>query len=129
MVGEGRTRVFSHGPSRWLANTAVVAAITAAAASGCGGDQESTTSDGSTATAAQTTQQADVRTRFDDQVRALLGDRGLDPEVIECSLARLSATVSDRELEAAVQEIKQTGAPPPSMIAAAAEAGQQCAGE
>jgi len=128
VVGEGRASVFSHGPSRWLANTAVVAAITAAA-SGCGGDQESTTFDGSTATAAQTTQQTDLRTRFDDQMRALLGERGLDPGVIECSLARLRATVSDRELEAAVQEIKQTGAPPPSMIAVAAEAGQQCAGE
>jgi hypothetical protein len=62
-------------------------------------------------------------------VRELLTDRGLDPAVIDCSVARLDETVSDAEIEAAADEIKQTGAPPAALIDAATEAGGLCAGE
>ncbi len=62
-------------------------------------------------------------------MRELLTDRELDPAVIDCSVERLNETVSDAEIEAAADEIKQTGAPPAALIDAATEAGAQCAGQ
>jgi hypothetical protein len=92
----------------------------------CGGDDGSSTAGGTTASTGGA-EISQLRQRFDEQIRSLLTRRGLDPDVIDCALARMSETVTDEQIQAAAQEIKQTGAPPTTLITAATLAGEQCA--
>jgi hypothetical protein len=122
--GERSKRVFTKRPP---AIALAVVSVIAGTVSACGGDSGTST----TGAATSSTRSAEIsrlRQRFDDQIRALLTRRGLDPDVIDCALERMSETVTDAQIQEAAQEIKQTGAPPTTLITAATDAGAQCAG-
>jgi hypothetical protein len=121
--GERSERVFE---DRQAAIALAVALLTVAAIAGCGGGGSTTTA--APAPSPGTTELSQLRQQFDDQIRTLLTKRGLDPDVIDCALDRMSETVSDKQIQDAAQEIKQTGAPPTTLITAATDAGEQCAG-
>jgi hypothetical protein len=130
MLGGRSERVFTYGPSRrWSAIVLAAAALAPSAVVGCGGDsaEQPSTVSGKTQSTDESSA-SETRQRLDDLVRELLTKRGLDPAVIECALQRLSETISDAEIKAATTEIKRTGSPPATLIDAATEAGQQCAG-
>ena len=74
---------------------------------------------GATTTSTGTEEISQLRQRFDDQIRSLLTNRGLE---------RMSQTVTDAQIQEAAEEIKQTGAPPTTLITAATNAGADCAG-
>jgi hypothetical protein len=104
-----------------------VTALIAATLTACGGDDGSSTT-GQATTSTGAADVSELRQRFDEQIRILLTRRGLDPDVIDCALDRMSETVTDAQIQQAAQEIKQTGAPPSTLITAATDAGAECAG-
>jgi hypothetical protein len=101
--------------------------LIAATLTACGGDGGSSMT-GATTTSRRTEEISQSRKRFDDQIRSLLIRRGLDLDVIDCALERMSQTVTDAQIQEAAEEIKQTGAPPTTLITAATNAGAECAG-
>jgi hypothetical protein len=101
--------------------------LIAATLTACGGEDGSSTA-GATAASTSGEEISQLRQRFDERIRRLLTRRGLDPDVIDCALDRMSESVTDEQIQAAAQEIKQTGAPPTTLITAATLAGEQCAG-
>jgi len=89
----------------------------------CGaGDDASETAVPTTTPVAETA----VRERFENLVADVLERRELDRATIECALEQLATSVSDEEIKAATDEIRQTGVPPPDVIEAAAAAGEAC---
>lgn len=107
----------------------LAAAIAALALAGCGDDPGNEATSTGSATTAAPADVSELRERFNDAVGELLADRGLDETVSECALAELGGALGDKEIEAATQEIRQTGIAPPEVIDAAAAAGEACSGE
>jgi hypothetical protein len=67
-----------------------------------------------------------VRDRLESLVGELLSERGLDEPSIECALEQLATTLTDDDIESAVDEIRKTGTVPEDVTAAAAAAGESC---
>jgi hypothetical protein len=122
-MGERSQPVFRQ---RLAAIALAVASLIAATLTACGGDGGSSMT-GANTTSTGTEEISQLRQRFDDQIRSLLTRRGLDPDVIDCALERMSQTVTDAQIQEAAEEVKQTGAPPTTLITAAANAGAECA--
>jgi hypothetical protein len=55
--------------------------------------------------------------------------QNLSESQAQCAIDALEESVSDDELQAAIQEAAQTGEPPQDLIDAGFEAGQECANE
>jgi hypothetical protein len=124
LEGKRSERVFTQ---RRVAIAVAVTTLIAATLTACGGDSGSSTT-AATTTSTRGAAVSEPRERFDEQIRSLLTKRGLDPDVIDCALDRMSETVTDAQIQEAAQEIKQTGAPPSALITAATDAGAECAG-
>ncbi len=95
------------------------------ALAGCGADERPPPASTSGAPAAA---QSPLRERFDRLVSGLLSERGLEQGVIGCALGELAETVDDEQIEAATARIRKAEAVPPEIAAAAAAAGEACAG-
>lgn len=113
----------------------------------CGGDDdESTTSSttvptgatGATTDTADTGDTGDVdlgdagelRDQFNQQLMQVLTTaQGLTESQAQCAIDALEESVSDDELQAAIEEASQTGEPPQDLIDAGFDAGQECAGQ
>ena len=109
----------------------------------CGGDdEESTTTAAPTtgATGAETTETptgdidtgdaGDLRDQFNEQLlQVLTTAQGLTESQAQCAIDALEESVSDDELQSAIEEAAATGEPPQDLIDAGFEAGQQCAGQ
>jgi hypothetical protein len=106
-----------------LAMAAVVLAIGA-----CGADDpESAPGSEVPTTTAAPAPASPLRARLEERVVELLTERGLDDAVVQCALTYLRDSVSDDEIDAAVQQIRETSAAPPDLIEAALSAGGTCA--
>ena len=90
---------------------------------GGGGDEGTATTSTASTPAGEVSR---LRERLNRLVTRLLVDRGLDPSVTDCALIELARRLPDPELQAAVRQIRNTGAPPPGLIEAATAAGQAC---
>jgi hypothetical protein len=110
----------------------------------CGDDEDPTTSSTTTptgATGAETTDTGDtgdidlgdaseLRDQFNQQLlQVLTTTQNLSESQAQCAIDALEESVSDDELQAAIQEAAQTGEPPQDLIDAGFEAGQECANE
>lgn len=115
---------------RTTAAVLTAAAAAALAISGCGGDGEGEPKDNEPGAeiAKPPSEETEVRAQFEELVADVLAERGLDTATIDCALDQLDEAVSDTEIEAATDEIRQTGVPPPGVIEAAAAAGEACGG-
>ena len=83
-----------------------------------GGDDSSSNSDTSTSGAT-----SDIRQQFNDALQqGLAGQQGVSPEVANCIFDKISATVSDAEIQQAVD----SGQMPQSILDAATKAGVSC---
>jgi hypothetical protein len=128
---------------RMLLLAAGCAAVLGLAA--CGGDDESSTTTSSTvpagATGASSTDTggtedlgdvdsgdiADIRDAFNQQLMTVLTTtEGLTQSQAQCAIDALEESVSDDDLQAALEEAASTGQPPQDLIDAGFEAGQQC---
>jgi hypothetical protein len=113
----------------------------------CGGDDESSSTTSSTvptgATGASSTDTGDtdlgdvsggdiseIRDAFNAQLLTVLTTtEGLTQEQAQCAIDALEESVSDDDLQAALEEAAQTGQPPQDLIDAGFDAGQQCQDE
>jgi hypothetical protein len=106
----------------------------------CGGDDEEPTSTTSTvptgATGEATTgdidtgDAGDLRDQFNTQLlQVLTTTQGLTEAQAQCAIDALEESVSDDELQSAIEEAAQTGEPPQDLIDAGFDAGQQCQDE
>ena len=55
--------------------------------------------------------------------------QGLSESQAQCAIDALEESVTDDDLQAAIEEAAQTGEPPQDLIDAGFDAGQQCADE
>ncbi len=107
----------------------------------CGGDDEEPTSSTTVSTGATgeaTTDTGDIdtgdaselRDQFNQQLLEVLTTaQGLTESQAQCAIDALEESVTDDELQSAIEEAAQTGEPPQDLIDAGFEAGQGCAGE
>jgi hypothetical protein len=107
----------------------------------CGDDEEPTTSSTTVPTGATgeaTTDTGDLdtgdasalRDQFNQQLlQVLTTSQGLTDSQAQCAIDALEESVSDDELQAAIEEAASTGEPPQDLIDAGFEAGQSCANE
>ena len=105
----------------------------------CGDDDEPTTTSTTVPTGATgdaTTGDVDtgdvsaLRDQFNQQLlQVLTTTQGLTETQAECAIDALEESVSDDELQAAIEEAASTGEPPQDLIDAGFEAGQSCANE
>jgi len=112
----------------------------------CGGDDEttSTAATSTETTSAETTDTGDtgdtgdigdvdastLRDQFNEQLMQVLTTaQGLTESQAQCAIDALEESVSDDELQAAIEEAAETGEPPQDLIDAGFDAGQQCANE
>jgi hypothetical protein len=111
----------------------------------CGGDDETTSTSSTTvptgATGTESTDTGDtdtsdldtgdagdLRDAFNEQLLTVLTTtQGLSQSQAQCAIDALEESVSDDDLQAAIEEAAQTGEPPQDLIDAGFEAGQQCA--
>ncbi len=108
---------------------------------GCGGGDDETTS-ASTTTATETTtaettdtgggdpEAAALRERFNEQLlQVLTTTQNLTRAQAECAIDELESSVSDQELQRAIEAAAETGQPPQDLIDSAFDAGASCAGK
>ena len=126
--------LWPHGPAQRLARTPALAVVCALAVAGCGGDDGGQTT--ASATTSSTTRTAspvptsDLRKEFNQLVSDLLtSGEGVSPAVARCAVESLTASVTDDELRAALEEQAQTGEVPVEILDAAFDAGVECARE
>ena len=90
----------------------------------CGGDDESSTTDLGDISGGDISQ---IRDAFNAQLLTVLTTtEGLTQEQAQCAIDALDESVSDEDLQAALQEAAQTGQPPQDLIDAGFQAGQDC---
>jgi hypothetical protein len=107
----------------------------------CGDDEETTTTPATVpaeTTGAETSETGGtdlpeasaLREQFNQQLlQVLTTTQDLTQAQAECAIEELESTVSDEELEQAIQEAAETGQPPQDLIDSAFDAGASCAGE
>ena len=89
---------------------------------------ESTDTGDTTPTDLDTGDAGDLRDAFNEQLLTVLTTtQGLSQSQAQCAIDALEDSVSDDDLQAAIEEAAQTGEPPQDLIDAGFEAGQQCA--
>jgi hypothetical protein len=127
---------------RMLLLAAGCAAVLGIAACGGGDDSSTTTSTtvpvGTTGasstdtgdTSGDTGSTSDLRDAFNQQLmQVLTTTEGLTQSQAQCAVHELEQTVSDDDLQSALQEAAQSGQPPQDLIDAGFQAGQNCAGQ
>ena len=129
---------------RMLLLAAGCAAVLGLAACGGGNDSSSTTTPTvpSGATGASSTDSgsttgdtssgniSDLRDAFNQQLmQVLTTTEGLTQSQAQCAIDELDQTISDDDLQNALQQAAQTGQPPQDLIDAGFQAGQHCANQ
>lgn len=122
---------------RALATASCVASILALAACGDDGDGETTTPKPPPATVATgpesgptNAEAAEARDRVNSALLDFLIDReGLPKRQAECAIDELESTVTDEDLQTALDEAAAGNGVPQDILDAAFEAGQSCADE
>ena len=105
----------------------------------CGDDEEPTSSSTTVPTGAtgeattgdiDTGDVGDLRDQFNQQLlQVLTTTQGLTEGQAQCAIDALEESVSDDELQSAIEEAASTGEPPQDLIDASFDAGQQCQDE
>ena len=105
----------------------------------CGDDEDPTSTTSTVPTGAtgeattgdvDTGDAGDLRDQFNQQLlQVLTTTQGLTESQAQCAIDALEESVSDDELQSAIEEAAATGEPPQDLIDAGFEAGQQCAGQ
>jgi hypothetical protein len=90
-------------------------------------DSGSTTGDTGSISGADISQ---LRDAFNQQLmQVLTTSQGLTQSQAQCAIDELDQTVSDADLQSALQQAAQTGQPPQDLIDAGFQAGQHCANQ
>jgi hypothetical protein len=122
----------------------IAACVAVLGLAACGDDEETTSSPATVPTEttdAETTDAGDtdsgdlpdasaLREQFNQQLlQVLTTTQNLTQAQAECAIEELESTVSDDELQQAIEEAAETGQPPQDLIDSAFDAGASCAEE
>lgn len=101
-----------------------------AGATGASSTVGGSTTDSTTTSTTGGTDSAALRDQFNQALaQVLISQQGLTQSQAQCAIKELDQSVSDTDLQSAIQQMAQNGTPPQSLIDSAFQAGKDCAGQ